>query len=88
MATDSGARLRLLAAEVRAEQRRIDLTVAELDTAVEAIRKMAMGIRRARCCFDLRIRRPRYTEQLRVSSGESRGFLDEPPGFALDKKLT
>ena len=39
MATDSGAKLRLLAAEVRAEQRRIDLTVAELNPAVEAIRR-------------------------------------------------
>ena len=39
MATDSGARLRLLAAEVRAEQRRIALTVAELSAAVEAIRR-------------------------------------------------
>ena len=37
MATDSAPKLRLLAAEVRAEQRRIARTVAELDAAVPAV---------------------------------------------------
>lgn len=37
MATDSAAKLRLLAAELRAEQNRIDRTVAELDAAVTAV---------------------------------------------------
>ena len=37
MATDSAPKLRLLAAEVRAEQKRIARTVAELDAAVTAV---------------------------------------------------
>lgn len=37
MAADSAAKLRLLAAELRAEQRRLALTVAELSAAVDAI---------------------------------------------------
>jgi hypothetical protein len=37
MATDSAAKLRLLAAEIRAEQDRIDRTVSELDAAVTAV---------------------------------------------------
>jgi hypothetical protein len=37
MATDSAAKLRLLAAEIRAEHDRIDRTVLELDAAVTAV---------------------------------------------------
>ena len=37
MATDSAAKLRLLAAEVRAEQKRIARTVVELDAAIAAV---------------------------------------------------
>lgn len=37
MAPDSAAKLRLLAAEIRAERSRIDRTVAELTAAVAAV---------------------------------------------------